>query len=232
MKQELRPCPSANFDDRPNDLTVDMVIIHYTGMVDTATALSRLTDPQSRVSAHYTIDEDGTIYHHVAEEKRAWHAGVASWRGDNRINARSIGIELVNPGHEFGYRPFRAIQIVTLIDLIHNIRNRHPVPDHQILGHSDVAPQRKQDPGELFPWAQLAAAGLGLWPVWGQSQPPHHPTEDLIAIGYDVTDFRASLQAFRQHWHPEWFLDHDDAQSFQRLHIIRRMIDDMQPKEC
>ena len=125
---------------------------------------TRLCDPAAKVSAHYTIDEDGTVYAHVPEARRAWHAGVSFWAGESDINARSIGIELVNPGHEYGYRAFPEAQIAALIALCHGILARHPIPPARVLGHSDVAPARKEDPGELFPWARLAKAGIGLWP--------------------------------------------------------------------
>lgn len=197
--------PSPNYDNRPAGGIIDMVILHYTGMIDAASALARLTDPNSQVSAHYTIDEDGTLYHHVPEEKRAWHAGVAFWAGDRAINARSIGIELVNPGHEFGYRAFPTRQIDRLQRLLGEICQRHPIPRHHILGHSDVAPHRKEDPGELFPWHILAQSGFGLWP----SDAPCPPVPDmfaaLAAIGYDPAFPDESLLAFRRHWVPEWF---------------------------
>ena len=204
-----------------------MVILHYTGMVDAGAAIRRLTDPASRVSAHYTIDEEGTIYRHVAEEKRAWHAGVAYWRGDAAINARSIGIELVNPGHEFGYRPFPDDQINNLLRLLEEISARHKIAPHHFLAHSDVAPCRKQDPGELFPWQRLAACGFGLWPEsWSDTDTPASCLENLAAIGYDPADGAASLLAFRRHWHPTWFDDHHDPETERRVAIIRRMMDD------
>ncbi len=128
-------------------------------------ALQRLTDPAAKVSAHYTIDEDGTIYAHVDEMRRAWHAGVSHWAGHSDINARSVGIELVNPGHEFGYRDFPSAQIEALIRLAHGIWRVTPFRRARVLGHSDVAPARKQDPGERFPWATLAKQGIGLWPT-------------------------------------------------------------------
>ena len=157
-------CPSPNFDERGSDTPVDILLMHYTGMETGAAALSRLCDADARVSAHYTVDEDGTIYAHVPEDKRAWHAGKSYWAGATDINARSIGIEIVNPGHEFGYRAFPDRQIEAVMELSQNIIARHSIPKERVLGHSDVAPARKQDPGELFPWSTLAAAGIGLWP--------------------------------------------------------------------
>src|SRR5579859_4450701 len=156
--------PSPNHDDR-GGAPIDMLVLHYTGMKTAKAALDRLCDPVAKVSAHYTIDEEGTVYAHVAEARRAWHAGAAYWAGATDINARSIGIELVNPGHEFGYRDFAEDQIAALTTLCHSILMRHPIPSWRVLGHSDVAPARKQDPGELFPWARLAKAGIGLWPL-------------------------------------------------------------------
>jgi N-acetylmuramoyl-L-alanine amidase len=157
--------PSPNHDARPTGTTIDILLLHYTGMVTAEAALQRLTDPAAKVSAHYTIDEDGTIYAHVDEEHRAWHAGVSHWAGRSDINACSVGIELVNPGHEFGYRDFAAAQIQALIGLARAILARHPIPPQRVLGHSDVAPARKQDPGERFPWGTLARHGIGLWPT-------------------------------------------------------------------
>ena len=167
MTAEIRtiPRPSPNHDARPEGTPVDILLLHYTGMQTAEAALQRLTDPVAKVSAHYTIDEDGTIYAHVDELRRAWHAGVSHWGGHGDINARSVGIELVNPGHEFGYRDFPSAQIEALIRLAHGILARHPIPPARVLGHSDVAPNRKQDPGERFPWATLAAQGIGLWPT-------------------------------------------------------------------
>lgn len=141
-----------------------MLVLHYTGMPTAEEALARLCDPEAKVSAHYTIDTDGTIYRHVWEDRRAWHAGVSSWAGEGNVNGRSIGIELVNPGHEFGYVPFAEPQIAALIELAHGILSRHHIPSRFVVGHSDVAPGRKSDPGELFPWQRLARTGIGVWP--------------------------------------------------------------------
>ena len=157
-------CPSPNFDARSKDQPVDILLLHYTGMETGAAALARLCDPEARVSSHYTVDEDGTIYKHVPEECRAWHAGVSYWAGARDINARSIGIEIVNPGHEFGYRAFPGAQIEAVLALALDIFSHHAIPPERVLAHSDVAPDRKMDPGELFPWTRLAKAGIGLWP--------------------------------------------------------------------
>lgn len=164
MTLKIVECRSPNHDDRPPGATIDILVLHYTGMKTAEEALARLCDPVARVSAHYTIDRDGRIYAHVAEERRAFHAGVSYWAGETNVNARSIGIELVNPGHEFGYIPFAEPQIAALIELAHGILSRHPIPAQRVIGHSDVAPARKTDPGELFPWQRLAENGIGLWP--------------------------------------------------------------------
>jgi N-acetylmuramoyl-L-alanine amidase len=156
--------PSPNFDSRAKDKPIDILVMHYTGMQSGAAAIQRLTDEASRVSSHYTVDEDGTIYSHVPEDCRAWHAGKSYWAGATDINARSIGIEIVNPGHEFGYRSFPDAQIAAVIELSLDIFSRHAIPPERVLAHSDIAPARKQDPGELFPWEMLAKAGIGVWP--------------------------------------------------------------------
>jgi len=141
--------PSPNFGPRRGG-PVDMLILHYTGMNSAEDALARLCDPAAEVSAHYLIDQRGIIYRLVDEQCRAWHAGIACWAGETDINNRSIGIELVNPGHEFGYEPFPPRQMAALIALGQAIVERHPIPPWRVLGHSDVAPARKTDPGELF----------------------------------------------------------------------------------
>lgn len=173
--------PSPNHDERDPRTRLDMLLLHYTGMKTAAEALARLTDPAAKVSAHYTLDEDGTLYAHVPEELRAWHAGQSSWGGQSDINSRSIGIEIVNPGHDWGYRAFPEPQIARLIALSREIVARHAIPPERVLGHSDVAPARKQDPGELFPWERLAAAGLGLWP---------HAVGSASAVGADASSER------------------------------------------
>ena len=177
-----------------------MLILHYTGMRTAEEALKRLCDPAAKVSAHYTIDRDGRIYTHVAEERRAWHAGVSAWRGAWDVNSRSIGIELVNPGHEFGYIPFTDEQIAALIELSREILARHPIPVRHVLAHSDVAPMRKEDPGELFPWQTLAQNGIGLWP--GEKD-DDASAESLTEYGYDADAPRARvILAFQRHFRP------------------------------
>ena len=155
---------SPNFNQRPRGSVIDMLVLHYTGMSSAQSAVKELCDPNKKVSAHYLVDEDGTCFQLVDEANRAWHAGESSWAGNSDVNGWSIGIELVNPGHEIGYRPFPETQMSSLETLVTSILSRHSIPAHKILGHSDVAPSRKRDPGELFDWHRLAANGIGLWP--------------------------------------------------------------------
>ncbi|MBN9010824.1 MAG: N-acetylmuramoyl-L-alanine amidase [Rhizobiales bacterium] len=154
--------PSPNFGERLTGPT-DILVLHYTGMDSEGRALKWLRDPESSVSAHYFVFEDGRIARLVDEEKRAWHAGRSHWQGETDINSRSIGIEIANPGHEYGYRAFPDVQIGAVIGLCRDILARHPIPSERVLAHSDVAPTRKDDPGELFPWARLAAVGIGIF---------------------------------------------------------------------
>jgi N-acetylmuramoyl-L-alanine amidase len=154
--------PSPNFDDRP--CPVKYLIMHYTGMESAQAALERLSDPVAKVSAHYMIKEDGDVIQMVAEDKRAWHAGISHWGGEEALNSASIGIEIVNGGHDFGLPDFPDVQIVKLIQLAQEIIKRHNISAQYILAHSDIAPDRKQDPGEKFPWERLANAGIGYWP--------------------------------------------------------------------
>ena len=156
-----RVVPSPNHDARTTP--IDILLLHYTGMKTAEAAFERLTDPAAKVSSHYLVYEDGRVDQLVAEARRAWHAGVSSWKGATDINSRSIGIEIVNPGHDFGYRDFPEAQIDAVIALGRDVVARHGIAKERVLGHSDVAPARKQDPGEKFPWARLAAAGVGLW---------------------------------------------------------------------
>jgi len=158
---EFQTTPSPNFDARR--ALPDMLVLHYTGMQTAEEAIARLRDADARVSAHYVVDEDGTLYALVPEERRAWHAGKGVWQGETDCNAASIGIEIVNPGHQWGYRDFPDVQIDAVIALIADIRGRWTIPDDRIIGHSDLAPDRKEDPGERFPWKRLAGEGHGLW---------------------------------------------------------------------
>ncbi len=155
--------PSPNHGQRVGAKPVDILLLHYTGMESEEAALAWLTSRESQVSAHYLVGEDGRVVQMVDEANRAWHAGAAFWAGESDINSRSIGVEIANPGHEFGYRSFPHVQIVAVIALCRDILSRHPIPPRRVLAHSDVAPLRKEDPGELFPWGELHAAGIGHW---------------------------------------------------------------------
>jgi N-acetylmuramoyl-L-alanine amidase len=202
---KLVQCSSPNHDARPEGAAVDILVLHYTGMKSADEALARLTDPEAKVSAHYTIGRDGRVFAHVPEERRAWHAGVSFWAGERNVNARSVGIELVNPGHEFGYVPFTREQIGALIDLAQGILSRHPIPPARVIGHSDVAPARKTDPGELFPWAQLADFGIGLWPKANGAHAVD--TKGLRRFGYGLapdveTPEEMVITAFQRHFRP------------------------------
>ena len=132
-----------------------MLVLHYTGMVSAAAALERLCDPDARVSAHYVIEENGAIWRLVPENRRAFHAGASCWEGESDLNSVSLGIEIVNPGHECGYRPFPEVQMSSVERLCQELIGRYSIPPHRVVGHSDIAPTRKSDPGELFDWASL-----------------------------------------------------------------------------
>jgi N-acetylmuramoyl-L-alanine amidase len=155
--------PSPNFDERTGLARPDMIVLHYTGMQFGHEALHRLCDAKARVSSHYLVFETGVTVQLVPESKRAWHAGVSSWGGDTDINSRSIGIEICNPGHDFGYPDYPTRQIAAVTALCRSILTRNIVRPENVVAHSDVAPSRKQDPGEKFPWQRLAQSGVGLW---------------------------------------------------------------------
>ena len=212
--------PSPNFGDRRGK-AIDALILHYTGMATGAAALARLTDAASGVSCHYLVWEDGRITQLVAEAARAWHAGRSSWAGETDMNAVSIGIEIVNRGRAGGAPPYPAAQIAAVAALAKDICARRGIAPHRVLAHSDVAPDRKDDPGEWFPWQTLAAAGVGLWLEPAPPDPTSHlmpgatgePVRALqvrlAGIGYhcpptghfDVNTERA-VAAFQRHWRP------------------------------
>ncbi|MCX8132894.1 MAG: N-acetylmuramoyl-L-alanine amidase [Roseococcus sp.] len=195
-----------------------MLVLHYTGMRSGAEALARLCDPAAQVSAHYLVEEDGTVFRLVPEHRRARHAGVSHWRGREGLNACSIGIEVVNPGHQWGYRPFPALQMGALAELCLDILARHPIPPRHVLAHSDVAPDRKRDPGELFDWQGLAALGIGLWPAPAAPPPEEETTTLLGRIGYRTDLPRATLvTAFQRHWRPERVDGLADAETRARM---------------
>lgn len=204
---------SPNHGERRGGQTPSILLIHYTGMKDAQSALERLCDPASEVSAHYMISETGEVHNLVPEDRRAWHAGASYWAGGADINSASIGIELVNPGHEFGYRAFPEHQIKSLVNLAQGIIKRHNIPSSRVLGHSDVAPGRKEDPGELFPWEALASHGIGLWPK--PLEVDYQAAEDIIldevrlkgllsAYGYNPDlEIFVLITAFHRHFYPE-----------------------------
>ena len=208
-------CPSPNFDERGSPVSI--IVLHYTGMADAASAIQRLTDPAAKVSAHYLIAEDGQVVRMVAEDKRAWHAGKSWWRGIENVNAASIGIELVNPGHDHGYRPFPEAQMSALMPLMAEIAGRHGITRGNIVGHSDVAPARKVDPGELFDWERLAAVRLALPRPHRYLADPHWTDGGfLLALerfGYDVADGEAATRAFQRRFRPDIIDGMIDGQS-------------------
>lgn len=204
---------------------VDVLVLHYTGTRTSQEAIDILSGQAGKeVSSHYTIDEDGTVYHHVDESEKAWHAGLSHWRGVENVNASSVGIEIVNPGHEFGYRAFPESQMRAVAALSQAIIARHGIAPRNVIGHSDVAPSRKEDPGELFDWPWLASQGVGVWPCF-----EHHAVSNInLLIQGDSGERVASLQrrlaeygygvpqtgefctltkdvvvAFQRHWRPQ-----------------------------
>ena len=196
--------PSPNWNERK--LPISMIVLHYTGMRTGAEALERMCDPAAEVSAHYMIEENGAVTRLVDEDKRAWHAGRSYWRGITDVNSASIGIELVNPGHEWGYRPFTAAQMESLLPLVGRIVRRYDIPRANVVGHSDIAPARKEDPGELFDWERLARLRLAL-PVPKISLGTPFPNDGAFMLGlerfgYDITDGRAAVAAFQRRWRP------------------------------
>jgi N-acetylmuramoyl-L-alanine amidase len=206
--------PSPNFDERK--LPITMLVLHYTGMRTAEEAIARLRDPASKVSAHYLVAEDGTIMRLVDESKRAWHAGKSHWRGVTDVNSASVGIEIVNPGHEFGYQPFPDEQIDALIPLVHAIELRYRITRGNVVGHSDIAPARKDDPGELFPWGKLARLRLALPRPTRNLMDPHWTDGGfLLALerfGYDVTDREKAVIAFQRRFRPEMIDGEIDAE--------------------
>jgi N-acetylmuramoyl-L-alanine amidase len=226
----LRDLPSPNHDARPAGAPIDTLVLHYTGMRTAGEAIARLRDPAARVSSHYVVEEDGAIWRLVPEERRAWHAGVSHWRGRAGLNDRSIGVEIVNPGHEFGYRPFPALQMAAVCELCLDILGRHPgTAARDVVAHSDIAPDRKQDPGELFDWEGLAANGVGLWPVGVAGEDAHAPPDGMVRaasllarIGYRVDPARpeTALVAFQRHWRQERVDGVADAGTLARLDAV------------
>lgn len=202
-----RECPSPNWNERK--LPISMVVLHYTEMKPVETALSRMCDPAAQVSAHYCITEEGEVIRLVEESKRAWHAGASCWRGIRDVNSASIGIELDHPGHlpeNGGYRPFAEAQIEALVPLLGRIVRQYDIPRANVVGHSDVAPARKVDPGELFPWEWLAEYRLCLpTPKIELGDPFDNDGAFMLALeryGYDITDQTRAVEAFQRRWRP------------------------------
>ncbi|HEY8603973.1 N-acetylmuramoyl-L-alanine amidase [Tsuneonella suprasediminis] len=197
---------SPNCNERK--LPISMVVLHYTEMENAEVALDRLCDPQAEVSAHYLISEAGEVVRLVPEEQRAWHAGQSYWRGHRDVNSASIGIELDHPGHALGYRPFSDAQIDALVPLLARIVKRYDIPRANVVAHSDVAPARKVDPGELFPWDRLAEYGLCLPKPekLERGDPFDNDAAFYLALerfGYDITDGHKVVEAFQRRWRPE-----------------------------
>jgi N-acetylmuramoyl-L-alanine amidase len=238
IRERLSPNHDARGDVVAGTPRIDMLVLHYTGMQSGAAAIKRLCDPEARVSSHYVVEEDGAIWRLVPEERRAWHAGVSYWLGETGLNTASIGIEIVNPGHEWGYCPFPAAQMDAVEALCRDIVARRHIRPHRVVGHSDIAPTRKTDPGELFDWPRLARAEIGLWP-------PPSPAlarlrgrgvgvveraaalSDLARIGYEVVPGNEvpPLTAFQRRFRPERWDGRLDAETAGRLAAVRQAVE-------
>jgi N-acetylmuramoyl-L-alanine amidase len=229
---ELRQRPSPNHDSRGEPPRIDMLVLHYTGMTSAEAALDRLCDPAARVSAHFVVAEDGTIWQLVSELRRAFHAGRSSWAGESDLNRVSIGVEMVNPGHEWGYRAFPEAQMAAVERLCRAIVARHPIPPQRVVAHSDVAPDRKTDPGELFDWLRLARAGIGIWPDLGSPArrtaiDRNRALYDLAAIGYVTSPGveRSTIAAFQRRFLPIRCDGVLDQETMARLAEVRTAYD-------
>jgi N-acetylmuramoyl-L-alanine amidase len=229
--------PSPNHGPRLEPSRIDMLVLHYTGMATAAAALARLCDPEARVSAHYVVEENGAIWRLVPESRRAFHAGISCWEGEQDLNAISIGIEIVNPGHDCGYRHFPEAQMAAVECLCQDLVTRHPIPPHRIVGHSDIAPERKSDPGELFDWARLARAGVGIWPpafppASGPTVDAARSLDDLASIGYCVAaeSLRPALVAFQRRFRPSCCDGRLDTQTAARLSEVRAAFARLRPE--
>lgn len=231
--------PSPNHGERKDGRLPDCLVLHYTGMVDAAAALHQLCNPLAQVSCHYFVFEDGRVLQLVPEARRAWHAGVGCWQGQRDMNSASIGIEIVNPGHEFGYRPFPDEQIEAVVSLCADIVKRWRIPADRVIAHSDMAPARKQDPGELFPWDRLAAAGVGCWTEpraisggrflqRGDGGMPVEALQAMLGVyGYDIPvngEFDERMEqvvmAFQRHFRPALVDGVADRSTIETLHDL------------
>ncbi len=240
----VRVRASPNQSERPPGIPVDMLVLHYTGMTSAAAAIDRLCDPAAKVSSHYVVEEDGGVWALVDERRRAAHAGVSYWRGHTGLNDRSVGIEIVNPGHSHGYPDFPVLQLASVCDLCLGIIARHGIPARNVVAHSDIAPDRKEDPGEKFDWAGLARNDVGLWPRDSDDLGAHGGTHGAVRdaaglrdaraalawIGYDVTPEGALdpalatvLRAFQRHWRPEAVNGQADTGTLVRLLAVARL---------
>ncbi|MGY6627085.1 MAG: N-acetylmuramoyl-L-alanine amidase [Oceanicaulis sp.] len=225
MSFELIRAPSPNFN--PRNQPVSMLVLHYTGMESGQAALDRLRDPGAKVSAHYLVEEDGRVFALVDEGDRAWHAGAGAWGACTDVNSASIGIEIVNGGHDFGLPDFPDVQIEAVIALSREILTRHDIAPRNVIGHSDMAPSRKSDPGEKFPWARLAAAGIGLWP---DAPAPAAPQADamwcLAMIGYPVQDHSLDdvVRAFQRRYRPGLIDGRLDGETLGLIGAVRALI--------
>ncbi len=239
MVFERHKWKSPNFNERVGYDAPNMLVLHYTGMKSAKAALQRLCDENAEVSAHYVIEENGKTHQLVEDDKRAWHAGKSYWKGETDINSASIGIEFINPGHEFGYTEFPKKQISTGLALCKMLCGKYNIPPSNVLGHSDIAIKRKIDPGHLFPWVALAREGIGLWPT--PQEMDYQAAEDLLlndgihellaGYGYDPSEpLEESIIAFHRHFAPEKFNNWDDrpneadiATGAKLLSLIRQM---------
>ncbi len=236
-------CSTKNFGDRASGKPLDMIILHYTGMESGKAALEWLRNPESGVSCHYFVDEAGKITQLVREERRTWHAGKSCWKGEDDINSRSIGIEIVNPGHEFGYRDFPEVQINAVVKLCLDCGNRLHIPPQNVLAHSDVAPTRKEDPGERFPWERLFRAGIGHWVQpekitsgrylqRGDAGEPVEALQSMLALyGYaiDITGqydeyIMACVTAFQRHFRQQKV---DGVADYSTLATLHKLLGDL-----
>ena len=242
----LRERPSPNHDSRGDAASIpgagppriDILVLHYTGMESAAAAIDRLCDPEARVSSHYVVEEDGEVWRLVPEERRAWHAGVSFWQGETALNTLSIGVEIVNPGHELGYRPFPEAQMQAVEALCRDVLARRGIPAHRVVGHSDIAPTRKVDPGELFDWPRLARAGIGLWPEPAPELRRRRgrgvgiverarSLADLARIGYRVEpgNEAPALAAFQRRFRAERWDGRLDGETSGRLAEVAQLYD-------
>ena len=236
-----RVFPSPNHGERKDGQRPSILLLHYTGMPDEGEALQRLCNPLAEVSAHYFVFGDGRVWQLVPEARRAWHAGASSWAGERDVNSASLGIEIAHPGHEGGLPPFPEAQIEAVIALCRDLVRRWTIRADHVLAHSDVAPGRKQDPGEVFPWDRLHAAGIGHWvpptPVRdgrflarGEQGQPIEALQAMLALyGYGLAitgEFDASTEAvvaaFQRHFRPERVDGVADASSIATLHALIR----------